>query len=187
MYSSVLFLLRFLAVVNILDEEVDDDVGIDQICYLGEVLKTEKRKCVVCGVGDIVKVANKNMDLLVFGKAGVRKVKQEEYRCNFRSRDAICRAGYYHGYTTYQGMRIFDDDVLKNKVLVITPQSAFDVEYLVDLVSGVELYAAGFETCAKKFNRYHNFNLPLDTLNKRALLYKKRVSNAYFLFVYLEC
>ena len=189
MYSCVLLLLRCLAVVNnILEDELDEEnYGIDQICYSGEILKTEKKKCVVCGVGDIVKVSNKNMDLLVFGKAGVRKVKQEEYRCNFRSRDATCRAGYYHGYTTYQGMRIFDDDVLKNKVLVVTTQSAFDVEYLVDLVSEVELYAAGFETCAKKFNRFHNFNLPLDTLNKRALLYKKRVSNAYFLFVYLEC
>ena len=50
MYSCVLFLLRFLAVVNILDEEVDDDVGIDQICYSGEVLKTENALFVGLGI-----------------------------------------------------------------------------------------------------------------------------------------
>ena len=91
-----------------------------------------------------------------------------------------------HGYTTHQGMRIYDDEVLKNKVLVVSSQSAFDIDYLVDLVSDVELFAAGFETCAKKLNRCHDFNLPHDTLNKRELLYKKQVASAYFLFIYLE-
>ena len=60
-----------------------------------------------------------DLNLLIFGRDGITKEKQEEYRCNFRSRDAICRAGYYHGYTTYQGMKIYDD-VLKNKVLVVS-------------------------------------------------------------------
>ena len=186
MGSFILFMLRVLAVVDILEDDDDID-GMNMVAYSGEILRTTKKKCVVCGVGDVIQDARKNTELLVFGKTGIRKVKQEEYRCNFRSRDVVCRAGYYHGYTTYKGMKIFDDEVLRNKVLVVSSQSAFDIDYLVDLVSDVELYAAGFETCAKKFNRYHSFNLPNDTLNKRALLYKKRVANAYFLFVYLEC
>ena len=90
------------------------------------------------------------------------------------------------GYTSHKGMRIYDDEVLKNKVLVISSQSAFEIDYLVDIVSDLELFAAGVEACAKKFNRYHNFNLPHDTLEKRALLCKKQVFNAYFLFTYLE-
>ena len=139
------------------------------------ILKTNKRKCEICGVGDVVKVRNTNSDILVFGKQGTSKLKHEESRFNFRNKEVTCRAGYFHGYTSYQGMRIYDDEVLKNKVLVVSSQSAFEVDYLVDLVSEVELMAAGFDTCAKKFNRYHNFNLPNDTLNKRALLYKKRV------------
>ena len=189
MYSSILFLLRMCVVVDIFqdDEDKENIINLEAICYSDEVLKTDKKKCVVCGVGDVMKVPNKNYDMLVFGRQGLRKVKQEEYRCNFRNKDVPCRAGYYHGYTTHQGMRIYDDEVLKNKVLVISSQSAFEIDYLVEIVSDVELFAAGFETCAKKFNRYHNFNLPHDTLEKRALLYKKRVSNAYFLFTYLEC
>ena len=178
-----------LVVVDIFQDEDDkeDVMSLEAMSYSEEVLKTNRKKCIICGVGDVVKVANKNLDILVFGRQGIRKVKQEEYRCNFRNKEAPCRAGYYCGYLTHDGMRIYDDEVLKNRVLVVSSQSAFEIDYLVDLVSDVELYAAGFETCAKKFNRYHNFNLPHDTLNKRALLYKKRVANAYFLFVYLEC
>ena len=95
-----------------------------------------------------MKVENKNMDILVFGRQGIRKVKHEEYRCNFRNKEAQCRVGYYSGYLTHQGMRIYDDEVLKNRVLVVSSQSAFEIDYLVELVSDVELYAAGFETCA---------------------------------------
>ena len=106
-----------------------------------------------------------------------------ESRCNFRNKDVPCRAGYYFGYTTCQGMRICDDEALKNNYLIGYSHSAFELDYLVDMVNEVELYAAGFETCAKKFNRYQNFNLPHDNLNKRALLYKKTVANAYFFCV----
>ena len=60
------------------------------------------------------------------------------------------------------------------------------MEYLVEMVSEVEVYAATFEAIAKKFNRHHNPRLPQDTLEKRALLYRKRVANAYFLYVYLK-
>ena len=38
----------------------------------------------------------------------------------------------------------------------------------------------------KKFYRYHNPRLPQDTLKKRALLHRKRVADAYLLYVYLE-
>ena len=188
MYRTILLLLRIFVVVDIFpdDHDKEETINLEAIAYSEEVLKTNKKKCVVCGVGDVVEVPNQKSDILIFGKQGIKKVKHEESRCNFRNKDVPCRAGYYYGYTTFQGMRIYDDEALKNKVLVVSTQSAFEVDYLVDMVSEVELYAAGFETCAKKFNRYHNFNLPHDTLNKRALLYKKRVSNAYFLFVYLE-
>ena len=35
----------------IVEEEVDNDDGIDQICYSGEILKTEKKKCGLWGWG----------------------------------------------------------------------------------------------------------------------------------------
>ena len=62
----------------------------------------------------------------------ISKVKHMESRCNFRNKDVPCRAWY----------------------LIVSSQSAFELDYLVDMVNEVELYAAGFETCAKKLNRY---------------------------------
>ena len=86
-----------------------DDEGTDEVLDMktfhesNEVLKTSKLKCDICGVGDIVKVNNKKKhELLVSGKGGIRKASYKEYRCNFRNKDKNCRAGYYHGYTTYQ-------------------------------------------------------------------------------------
>ena len=76
---------------------------------------------------------------------------------------------------------------MRNDVLVVSDQSAFDIEYLLDIVGNTELCAAGFETVAKKFNRHNSFNLPMDTLEKRTLMYKKQVVNAYFFYVYLKC
>ena len=73
----ILFMLRVLAVIGI-HEEDDDIDGMDMVAYSGEVLRTTKKKCDVCGVGDVIKEARKNTELLVYGKTGIKKVKQEE-------------------------------------------------------------------------------------------------------------
>ena len=99
MYSIILFLLRMCVVVDIFqdDEDKEDIINWEAICYSDEVLRADKKKCVVCGVGDVKKVHNKNYDMLVFGRQELRKVKQEKCRCNFRNKYVPCRADYYHG------------------------------------------------------------------------------------------
>ena len=69
------------------------------------------------------------------------------------------------------------------KYLLFFTQSAFDIDYIVELVTDLEVYAATFESVAKK---YHNPKLSQDILKKRALLHRKRVADAYLLDVYLE-
>ena len=44
-----------------------------------------------------------------------------------------CRAGHYNGYVTHKGLRIYEDDVLRRQVLVVSNQTAFDIDYLVEL------------------------------------------------------
>ena len=92
----------------------------------------------------------KKHELLIYGKAGIRKAFHNEFRSNFRNADKTCRAGYYHGYKTYQGMKIVENDALNKKVLVVSTHSAFDNEYMVDLVTDIKVYAATFESVAKK-------------------------------------
>ena len=133
------------------DVDIEGLVKLEDIPAEKEILKTSVTKCDICGVGDVVKHGN-GTDILIYGRHGIRKSKHEEYRCNFRNQNASCRAGYYHGYRTHQGLRIYEDDALKEKVLIVSTQSAFDIEYIIELVSDVELFAAEFETRAKKFN-----------------------------------
>ena len=64
-----------------------------------------------------------------------------------------------HGYVTVNGMKIYDDYVLRDKVLVTSSQTAVDVDYLVELQADVEISWVNFEGAAKKFNHFHSFNL----------------------------
>ena len=45
-------------------------------------------------------------------------------RCNLRAgtgeRKVECRAGHSHGFKNYKGMRIYEDDALKNEDLIAT-------------------------------------------------------------------
>ena len=133
------------------DVDLEGLVKLEDIPESDEILRTTVSKCNICGVGSIVKNSN-GSDILIYGRNGIRKSKHEEYTCNFRNQNVSCRAGYYHGYRTYEGLRIYEDDALKQKVLVVSTQSAIDIDYLIELVSDVDLFAAGFETCAKKLN-----------------------------------
>ena len=97
-------------------DDGDDSFHLESLPFSDEVLKTKKKKCDICGVGDIVKASNENSDILMYGRRGIRKAKHEEYCCNFRNEDRTCRVRFYHGYSIYKGMRIYDDYILQDKV-----------------------------------------------------------------------
>ena len=92
----------------------------------------------------------------------------------------------YHGYLTYNGMTIYTDDALKKEVLVTSTYTGFDIEYLLELQGKVQVSSVTLEAEAKMYNRLHNRNLPMDNMNRRVELYRKRIADAYFLFIYLE-
>ena len=83
---------------------------------------------------------------MVYGRQGSRPAMHVESRCNSTNFD--CGAGYYHGYMTYKGMKILHDDALKSQVLVTSNQTGFDIEYLVELVSRVQISSTTFEGAA---------------------------------------
>ena len=107
-------------------------------------------------------------------------------RCHFRNKYMDCRAGHSFGFSTHQGLRIYSDCALKNDILMISRQSGFTVEFLVELTGQVDISSETFEAAAKRFNRFHARKIPEDRNKKRMELNKVSVSNAYFLFTYLE-
>ena len=137
-----------------------------------DVLKTNNKKCLICKTGDIVEKNRSNTKdgFMVYGRNGSRPAIHVESRCNSTNFD--CGAGYYHGYMTYKGMKILHDDALKSQVLVTSNQTGFDIEYLVELVSCVQIISTTFEGAAKEFNRFHNRTLPMDVQNKRVEIFR---------------
>ena len=153
-----------------------------------DILATNLKKCLICKSGDIVE-KNRHNDkdgFMIYGRNGARPAVHIESRCNFSNSNFDCGAGYFHGYMTYKGMKILHDDSLKNPVLVTSSQTGFDLEYLVEFVSRVQISSTTFEGAAKEFNRFHNKTLPSDVMNMRAELHRQRLSDAYYLYTYLE-
>ena len=83
-------------------------------------------------------------------------------------------------------MRIYEDDALKNDILVVSNQTGFAMDYLVEIVGRVDISSATFEGLAKEYNRFHHMKLPYDVMDRRVQINEDVVNNAYFLFIYLE-
>ena len=81
---------------------------------------------------------------------------------------------------------VYTDDALKKEVLVTSTYTGFDIEYLLELQGKVQVSSVTLEAKAKMYNRLHNRILPMDNMNRRVELYshRKRIADAYFLFIY---
>ena len=70
-----------------------------------------------------------------------------------------------------KGGKNYYNDALQKKQLVVSAQTAFDVDYLFELTNLVEQCSANFEALAKVYNRQHNMKLPMDVMGRRDELY----------------
>ena len=102
---------------------------------LEESLDCYKPTREICGVGTVTAVSRSaqkgEMIIYTRNKIVIVKAKSPEYRCN--SRATNCRA--LHGYFMVISKRkekSFEADALKNKILVISSQTAFEIKYLVE-------------------------------------------------------
>ena len=65
MFTDKLTLFWIVCIAGIFGES-DVQLNIEDIPYCEEILKTKKKKCPLCGVGDIVEVSNQNADITCF-------------------------------------------------------------------------------------------------------------------------
>ena len=161
---------------------------LEEVMKNNLVLKTSVKNCLVCGVGSVVR-HNRGMQreaMLVYGRDGTYSVTHEEYICNNQNSYKSCRASYYHGYYKYKGKTIYQNDFLKSDIIVSSPQTAFELAYLVEIAALVEVCSANFEGLSTTYNRIHNRKLPADMMPKRTELCRKRMTDAYMLYIYIE-
>ena len=152
------------------------------------VLETNVTKCVVCGVGDVVlhNRGRKRESILVYSRRGTFAAIHHEYICNNQNKFKPCRTIYFHGYYKVKGKTVYQNDVLRSEYLVSSSQTAFELSYLIELAATIELCSVNFEGMSSVYNRTHNRRLPSDLMPRRLELCRKRMTEAYFLFIYLE-
>ena len=150
-------------------------------------LETTKKNqvCCICKSGKIVFEPREKETLTLYGRNGIRQVLHKVYRCNNRNGEG-CRAGFFHGYISYKGHRIYETDAIEHEVLVTSEQSGFEVEYLIEVKDRIQVCHTAFEAEAKVYNRFHNRTIATDTLQKRADLNRKRLTYAWKIFTHLE-
>lgn len=150
-----------------------------------KVYESIKTSCSVCNVGTLNKEGNP-VTVVVYGRNGVFLVKHQYKRCNFKNQGNPCRAGHYLGYRIYNGIHIYDDDLLKNEILFVTKNTAFTLDFLVEVVGKMDISSETFEAAAKSYNRFHHKTLPFDVMDKRVMLVDKRLNQAVTLFMFIE-
>ena len=88
-----------------------------------KILKSTKTICSVCKSGDI-RPERKPTPMILYTLEGVKIIKHQYMRCNFRAgtgdRRVECRAGHSYGFKSFKGMRIYEDGALKNDILVVS-------------------------------------------------------------------
>ena len=125
------------------------------------ILKTSFQKCPVCLIGTMVNTQEKST-LLIYGSFGVKVAEHQVHRCSNRNKLNPCRIGAFYGYITIDGEKIYTPECLKNEFLVVSNQTAFEIDYLIEVVADIYLLQGCFENISKKFNRLKNRQLKRD-------------------------
>ena len=151
-----------------METESDIDIELEATGSIEDdliVLQMKTTTCTLCKVGKVVPEKRGRSQLLLYTRDGVKKVFHQESRCNNRAGE--CRIGHYYGFVTIGNKRIYDNDVLANKYLVTSSQTAFEVKLLWDLVLQLHFSRGSFEALDYINNNLHLTNLPEDVLQKR--------------------
>ena len=150
------------------------------------LLESKKTKCAMCKVGDLRTEGSPTV-VILYTRNGVTLSRSQYKRCNFRNGPGGgCRAGHGHGFYTSRGVKIYEDDTLKNKSLMVSKMTGFDIDFLVEAVGSLDLSNDSFEAMAAKFNRFHHMKRPTDVMDRRVTLMPDRLKQAVFLYMYLE-
>ena len=104
------------------------------------ILKTSLEKCPECNIGKIVphKRNNKSLNMIVYSRKGTYGAEHLEHICNNQNTFNPCRASFFYSYYKVKGKKIYYDHALKQDILVTSTQTAFEIEYLLELTALVD-------------------------------------------------
>ena len=114
--------------------------------------------------------------MIVYRRNGTFGVHHPEYICNNQNAFSPCRASFCYSYSKVAGNKVYYDDALIQRYLVTYTHTVFTIEYLFELSSLLDYYSAILEGLAKSYNQLHNEMLHTDLIQRRVVLYKKRMT-----------
>ena len=104
-------------------------------------LETDLTSCPVCLIGEPKEINRSTKSkIIVYTRDGTLLAEHKEKRCNNRN----CRVGAYYGYIVIRGGdRIYLPNCLNNEFLVVSSQTAFHINYLLEVVTDLHLLQVG--------------------------------------------
>ena len=142
--------------------------------------------CPICKVGRIVPEAREKENIVLYTRNGPKMAAHRVFRCINKNDGNPCRTAFSHGYYSYLGHTIYEDDALEKEFLVTTDQTGFGVEYLIELAAKVQICHEPFEAEGKLYNHFYTRTLPYDVLMRRREVDRRRITHGWKLFTYLE-
>ena len=161
------------------EEELSLEFTEDQQITIN--LASSVTTCMVCDSGKVVTVG-RGTTLVLYTRNGTKKAVHTEMRCN----DQRCRVGYYYGFYKKGSSKYVDDDALRNEYLITSTQSGFAIDYLWDVTLQILFSNATFESLGNIYNNLHFTCLPFDMMQKREAVIAKRISEAFYLYSFIE-
>ena len=99
-------------------------------------LESSLSSCPVCQIGELKEVKREGKtQMIIYTRDGTKLAEHKEKRCNNKS----CRIGAFYGYISHGGDRIYMPDALSQDILVVSSQTGFMIDYLIEIVSDVHL------------------------------------------------
>ena len=104
-------------------------------------LETDLTSCPVCLIGEPKEINRSTKSkIIVYTRDGTLLAEHKEKRCN----NTNCRVGAYYGYIVIRGGdRIYLPNCLNNEFLVVSSQTAFHINYLLEVVTDLHLLQVG--------------------------------------------
>ena len=104
-------------------------------------LETDLTSCPVCLIGEPKEINRSTKSkIIVYTRDGTLLAEHKEKRCNNRN----CRVGAYYGYIVIRGGdRIYLPNCLNIEFLVVSSQTAFHINYLLEVVTDLHLLQVG--------------------------------------------
>ena len=118
-------------------------------------LETDLTSCPVCLIGEPKEINRSTKSkIIVYTRDGTLLAEHKEKRCNNRN----CRVGAYYGYIVIRGGdRIYLPNCLNNEFLVVSSQTAFHINYLLEVVTDLHLlqvrhFYVDVEVCSEEIS-----------------------------------